>query len=335
MYRKAVSIKDISTMAGVSIATVSRVINNTGNYSRETENRVREILLKTHYHPNMIAKGLRTSRLQSIGVIVPDITNEFFAKIIRELQTRLFASSYATVICNTNESRDMEKKHLQLLQAQHVSGLIYINGGTTEETNEFPDLPTVYIDRRPILGLDDRNAVIIESDNFAGGSLAAGYLLEAGCHRIAVFTERLSISTQQQRFAGFEQELMIRGLPSDPRLHLQAESGNACSARRQMESFLASEVPFDGIFCATDRLALGAVSALNAHGIDVPGKVKVVGFDDISISQLYATPITTIHQSVDRMGKTAAEMILKLLGGEKISQSHVVLPVYLVRRTTA
>ena len=179
---KGKSIKDIARLAGVSTATVSRVINQNGRFSKETEARVRRIIRENEYVPNMSAKGLRTSRTCVVGIIVPDITNPHFASLVLKLEINLFQRGYSCLICNTNESEKLERKHIQSLSAQNVSAIVLISG--TRNYSELDTLPVIYVDRPS--RSQKNSGVIIESDNEQGGYLATKELLDAGCRRIVI-----------------------------------------------------------------------------------------------------------------------------------------------------
>lgn len=165
---KGKSIKDIARLAGVSTATVSRVINQNGRFSKETEARVRRIIRENEYVPNMSAKGLRTSRTYVVGIIVPDITNPHFSSLVLKLEINLFQRGYSCLICNTNESEKLERKHIQSLSAQNVSAIVLISG--TRNYSELDTLPVIYVDRPS--RSQKSSGVIIESDNEQGGYLA-------------------------------------------------------------------------------------------------------------------------------------------------------------------
>ena len=168
MSKKSISIKDIAKLAGVSIATVSRVINRNGKVAPETEKKILQVMEENHYVPNLLAKGFRTQKFTTIGIIVPDISIEFFSKIAKKVQTIFFEKGYATIICNTNEDYKMERQCINMLQAQHVGGIIHIVSVTTEKEKK-TSIPTVYIDREPAYGNTKKDMVLIESDNVSGG----------------------------------------------------------------------------------------------------------------------------------------------------------------------
>lgn len=331
--KKILSMNDISRLAGVSVATVSRVINQSGRYSAETEQRVRDIIKKYNYTPNMTARGLKTRRTNVVGVIVPDITSEFFAIIVQEIQSSLRTRGYMAFICNTRGDETVEQEYMDMLGAVNMAGLVFISGHTgTAGKNEY-ELPMIYIDRTPEK-LEGRNALVIESDNYGGARLAVQEMYEKGCRRIACMHSSKIISTHTTRYSGYRDQLAFYGIKPDAELHIKVDEVNFNTAYDKILELIDSRVDFDGIFCATDWLALGTLAALQHRGIDVPSKVKVVGFDDISVSELTAKPLTTIHQQMGLLGRTAAEEIVCLMEGAPVKEQRIQIGVSLIRRAT-
>ncbi len=303
--KNSISIKDISSQAGVSIATVSRIINKNGRYSQETEKRVMDIIKKNNYVPNLVAKGLRTQKMKNVGIVVPDITNEFFMKLVYEIEKNLFQEGYETFLCNTDEDEDKERKRVHMMAMQNVCSLIYIAGGISDMQDVIRDLPTVFIDRVPDKALG--NYCTVESDNVQGGYLATKELLDCGCKNILLLTSRKKISGYADRFEGYVKALLEAGME-------------------------AGEFAYDGIFATSDWLAVGCYKALTERGIRIPEDVKLAGYDDISITAFNGVPITTIHQQVDEMGARVVEQLLKIMRQDKVEQNIVKVPVYLVPR---
>lgn len=327
------SVKDIAALAGVSVATVSRVINQNGRFSKETEARVRRTIEEYGYRPNLLARGLRTNKVQMIGVIVPDITNEYFAKITLDMQKRLFEFDYSTIICNTNEIYGIEMRHLAMLKSLNVSGLIHLTGIPMKNQTAF-DVPTVYIDREPSGALEGSNCVLIESNNEQGGYLAAREMLNRGCKHIALIEFKNAVSSHISRAKGYERALRERGIPIDSRYISQTREISYESGYRCMKKLLQTTEELDGVFCTTDMLALGALKALGELGIQVPSQVKLVGFDDTTASEMARVPITTIRQPVEKFGSLAISTLLRMINGEKIEENRFLLPVHIVRRET-
>ncbi|HOB20297.1 MAG TPA: LacI family DNA-binding transcriptional regulator [Candidatus Atribacteria bacterium] len=330
--KKQVTIKDIAKLAGVSVATVSRVINGNGRYSKDTEERVLRIIKEHNYSPNMLGKGLRTNKTNTIGIVVPDITNEFFARIIQEVEKNLFRAGYTTLVCNTSENPELEKRYLEVLNLNRVSGTIYIAGDTRVKHEEPRGIPAVYIDRWP--STTRKDIVFIESDNFEGGRLAAQEMLKCGCRRIIFLTDERRTSAHQSRCEGYIRAHREFGVVPDERFIIGLSEISFDAAYNEVIRLIDNNVKFDGIFASTDWLALGSLVALESRGIKVPEQVKIVGFDNISISKHCSTPITTINQNVTQMGELAVDLLLKLIDGKEIDKKYYVLPVELVKRST-
>lgn len=330
--KQTISIKDIAKEAGVSTATVSRVINKNGRYSLETEQKIRAIIKDRQYVPNQIAKGLREQRTMNVGIVVPDITNEFFVKLVSEIDKNLFEHGYQSLLCNTDENDEQERRRVQMMYNQNVCGLIFLSSGSTQEDSG-RDLPAVYIDRIP--EQPKKNAFMLSSDNVQGGRLAAQELLDCGCRNLLVLTSHRHVSAYAERMEGFQQALQQPDAPqvkvsveSLDRLHYQ-EAYDAIAALVQKGGF-----SYDGVFAASDWLALGCYQALTDRGIKVPEQTKIIGYDDISITAFNSVPISTIHQQVDVLGAKTVEQLLAALGGKETPDQVVHVPVYLMPRAS-
>lgn len=333
VLEKAKSIKEIARLAGVSTATVSRVINQNGRFSRETEERVRRIIRQQGYTPNMSAKGLRTSRTQVIGIIVPDITNPHFANLVLNLEMNLFQHGYSCLICNTNESEELEKKHIRSLTAQNVRGIVLISG--IRNYIELSGTPVVYLDRPSHSRKERTEGVMIESDNEMGGYLATHELIGAGCRRIAILKCLKNDDNQQARYKGFQRALAEAGLPEDTALCVDTAAVSMEEARTAVERLLRGRARFDGIMSTTDTMAVGAVIGLRESGLEVPGDVLVTGFDDCQLAAACGPGLTSVHQDVPGMSRLAADLLLQMMEGRRPEKTHYRLPVRLtVRRST-
>lgn len=332
MSNDTISIKRISELAGVSIATVSRIINENGRYSKETEEKVKKIIAKYNYVPNMVAKGLRTQKMTNIGIIIPDIKNEFFIKLAYEIETELFKYGYGTFICNTNEDVDMEQKRLQMLKVQNISGLIYISGGSSSAAQNINTIPTVFIDRTPVTQEPNQQYIVIESDNIQGGYLATKELLDQGCRKIVLLTDKRRLSSQADRIEGYRRAHAEAGVTVDEAYIINLDKVEFQDALTCVTELLDNNFEFDAVFASTDWLALGSYAALTKKGIEIPGKVKIVGYDDISVSEFNALPLTTIHQQIDVIGGTAVKYLLRLLERKDVEEKLLKVPVYLVKR---
>jgi LacI family transcriptional regulator len=329
---KSVSIKEISELTGVSIATVSRVINNTGRFSEATRKKVQSVIREHDYVPNAMAQWLRTNRTRNIGIIVPDITNEFFAKLTLNIQQKLFAISYSTLIYNTNEDPVLEKQYLQVISAQSVRGIIFISGGGQNIYPDIPEVPTIFLDREPHLKDTRTDYVKIQTDHVKGAYLAGKVLVEKGCKNPAILMYKNVLSPQSDRVLGFRTALKEAqvSLKKESLLHVNKVSYD--DAYSVIKKSLEKGRIFDGYFCTTDWLAVGAMDALLDHGVKIPRDVKIVGFDDVSIAAHGRIPLTTIHQDTKGMADLAVELMLKLLNNEKVERFEYYFEPKLIKR---
>lgn len=330
MSKKNVSIKDIARMSGVSIATVSRVINQNGKVAPETEKRILQVMEENHYVPNLLAKGFRTQKFTTIGIIVPDISNEFFSKIAKKVQTIFFEKGYSTIICNTNEDYKMERQCINMLQAQHVGGIIHIVSVTTEKEKKTP-IPTVYIDREPAYGKTKEGIALVESDNVSGGYQATLEMIKNGCRNIVCFCPKDKGSTHIKRWEGYSKAIEeIGGKP----ILASLENVSEKDAYSKAIELFTNKKEIDGVFATTDLIAIGVLKALKELKLKVPSQVKVFGYDNSLMSEIVTTPIATVEQPIDLMVQKAAEMLENLMNGEKLKERHVVVPVKLIKRKT-
>ena len=326
---KKISMVDIAKMTGVSIATVSRVLNRNGRYSEETEKKVMDAVKQYNYQINQSAKSLRTSKTQSIGVIVPDITNEFFARIVRSIETYIVPEGYTVFVCDSNENAEMEDFHIQSLIAKDVDGIIFISSQHNVQT-VFYDLsiPVVYIDRRP-----KNVGTLITSDNEMGGFLATRELIESGCKRILMLRDEQLHSTVLYRYAGYANALDKFGIKADDKLVVDIPVSYS-AAKETVTQFIIDEIGFDGVFANNDMMALGALHACRDMKVKVPSEVKIVGFDGISITEICDPSMTTVLQNTDMFGEKSVEALLRLIRNHHKKDEIFIIPVELKKRDT-
>lgn len=329
------TIKKISEMAGVSVATVSRVINQNGRFSKETEQRIQRIIKDNNFQPNQLARGLRTNHARVIGIIVPDITNDFFARLTLCIQKRLMKYQYVTIICNTNESTYLEQSHLNMLQSQRISGLIV--AGQKLKAHAGFEVPSVYIDRPVYEQHSARGTdalVMVESDNRKGGYLATSELLQKGCRRIGMVCFTKHAPHCNQRFEGYCDALKEAGIPLEENWVRFEDNGKNETGFYATCQLLKSFPQIEGIFYSTDTLAIGGLRAAQTLGLSVPGQLKVVGFDDITVSELVTPSLTTIRQDVDGLAKSAVDCLKALLEGSALPLLKKIDVELIVREST-
>lgn len=325
---KNISMKDIAELSGVSTATVSRIINNNGRFSEETRIKVEETMERLGYIPNAVAKSLRTMKTLSIGVIIPDITREFFSKVVLGIESYCFPRGYSVYICNTSENKEKENMYVADLISKGVDGLIYLTG-TESKNTPFGErqIPTVYIDRLP----KQKHIPLVESDNYTGGYIATEELLRSGCENILLLRDKQDLSTMKYRTTGYLHALKKYKKPLDLHMIVKTQDNYDC-AKEKLTQIIESGLRFDGVFAATDVMALGVLNALKEYKIEVPQQIKIVGFDNHSITEFTSPTITTISQNKLSMGEIAAEILLDKINDPSKEHENVCVPVELIRR---
>jgi len=315
-------------MAGVSTATVSRVINQQGGYSIETQLKVKKVIKESSYQPNWNAARLRTQTSRNIGVIVPDITNEFFAKIIQSLELFFMEHKYTVLICDSQENIEIENQHIQNLKEQQVEGIIYISGQNQSPIQEdIFSIPIVYIDRYP------KNVhVYVHSNNVQGGYLATKELLEKGCKNVLFFRDIKNPSAIQQRRKGYL--IALKDNTFDKSLEIASISTYQESFKTIEKLIDTKGCYFDGIFATNDKMALGCLNALLSKQIKVPEQIKIVGFDNISLSQVCHPAITTISQDTNQMAIKAGSALIDSMNDKKKKQSIIIPVSFCIREST-
>lgn len=333
MDSQLVTIKTISELAGVSVATVSRVINQNGRFSKQTEERVLSIIKDCGYQPNELARGLRTNKAKVIGVIVPDITNDFFSRITLEIQKNLLKEDFVSIICNTDESKEIEQIHYNSLKNLRVCGMIVAGQGVGN--NNKPDVPTVYIDRsvqKP--DQDTKDSPIICSDSRYGAYLATRELIEKGCKNICIVCFSKQSIEKNLRFLGYADAMGEAGFSVEERNIYVTDRGDKEVGYQITQKMLSERSDVDGIFYSIDFLALGGIVAATEQNISIPEKLKIVGFDDVMISDMVNPPLTTIHQDVPQIAGKAVETLMSMMKNETIAWRQFMVPVKLVQRKT-
>lgn len=331
--KNSLSLREIAEMAGTSVATVSRVINQNGRFSKETESRVRKIIEEYNYHPNRLARSLRMQRSQVIGVLVPDISNEFFSGIIKEIQNTLFKNGNITLICNTNENPVEEQQQVNMLLGQQVDGIIYIGSSTGAA---LLDVPVLYIDRDPYAGIKnmEKDYIFIESDNESGGYLAGRELLSKGTTKPAVVCFGKNFSTIQGRSRGFLRALKEADMELEDDLFLEMDHDQMEEGARAARILTEERKDVDGIFFTSDILAVGGVRYLTNQGFKIPEQLRVIGFDGIEMGNVVTPRLTTIAQDLEQIGELAALHILDMINQTAIKKKSIKVPVRLVQRGT-
>ncbi len=335
-----VSIKQIAELSGVSVATVSRVINNNGRFSEATRKKVLQAIEETGYQTNYVAKSLRMQKSNTIGILVPDITNYFFARTVQHIEETLFEHGYSTIICNTDRSLEKEKAYLEMLKAKMIDGLIVISGIKEFDLVDYSsmNIPVVCIDRKPT---GKASSVFIASNHYEGAYLATKHLLEKGVKSPVILMQNRESSSSSERLKGFKAGLKEAGMPfrTDTNLLVVDSRKNVLRVEEKtrqlfLKAFSKLET-CDGIFSINDDLAILALDCLKELGIAVPGQVKLIGFDDTLLSRHTSPKLSSVAQDTLKLAETTCENLLSLIQNPSLAVSkQQLVPVRLVERET-
>ncbi|SHJ26442.1 transcriptional regulator, LacI family [Propionispora hippei DSM 15287] len=308
----AATIKDVARQAGVSIATVSRILNGSAGVSPALTERVQQAVDALGYQPNAVARALKVKESHSIGLIIPDIENPFFPALVRGVEDMARSHDYAVILCNSDGVGSEEERYIRLLHGKQVDGVIFTGGANSDSSMELLaslPIPAVSLDRQS--KRVHMSSVVV--DNVYGAALAVRHLVELGGRRIAFIGGSPQLSVAAERFKGYGQVLAEYGLPLDEGLILHGDF-TYDSGYQNAWLLLEKEREFDAVFAANDMIAIGVIECLAARGIRVPQDVRVAGYDDIRLAGWYKPALTTVRQPVYEMGQEAVRMLLHLLG---------------------
>jgi len=322
--------RDVAALAGVSLKTVSRVVNDEPGVSPDVRGRVTAAVNRLDYRPNMAASNLRRAgaRTGLIGALVQDLSNSFSASLLRALEDSARRHGTAVLAASLDEGADREQELVHDLVTRRVDGLVIMPASERQDylVSELRSgTPAVFVDRPP-RGVDADSVTV---DNHRGGRLAAEHLLAQGHRRIAVLVDLETIPTAARRLAGFTDGYTERGLRPDPRL-VMTGLRSTDEATEVMHSLLALDDPPTAIFTARNILSTGAVRALAERGLR--REVALVGFDDFPLADLLDPPLTVIRQDVARIGKTVADLLFDRIDGNTSPPRHIVHEPTLVVR---
>jgi LacI family transcriptional regulator len=315
MTNRRVTIKDVSRLAGVSIAAASRALNGKQDVAADKRARIIEAAERLGYVPNSLARGLAMGKTKTIGVIVTDNSSPVYARILRSIEQVANREGFGVLMANSADSQDQALRNLDMLLASQVSGVLLV-----PVQSDRRDLERLRASGTPFVLLlrrfaDDLDSDFVITDNVKGGYLATRHLVELGHKRIGHIAGPALVSTAEERLEGYRRALAEGGLQLDPRLIVRTPytiEGGEDSARR----LFGLADPPTAIFAATDRQAVGALKAADELGLRVPRDVALVGGDDIELAEFLAVPLTTFHQRADDIGVRGMQMLLSRLEQE-------------------
>lgn len=337
MSKDKLSIKNIAELTGYSVATVSRVINQNGRFSKETEQKIQKVIDEYGYTPHFAARSLRTNSSRIVGIVLPSIRIELFAKTYVSLHEQLQKRGYFPMLFDTHENINQpfgEKKTNELqpiLNALNICGLIVLSLRAVYDLFTQLDVPTVYIDCKPQAASDQQ--VVIQYDMRYAGKLVADLLLAAGCTNIAAVTN-LHSDTDSELLIGVDQRLNERGsnLSCPDKLYIGTNSMSDLT--NLILSAWKNGSRFDALILPKDEYAVTATYALSAMGVKIPEEVRIVGCDDDAISENAWIPVTTVHPDTDRAAELATECLIQMMQGADLAQKYYEIEPKVIKRAT-
>ena len=323
------TIVDVARLAGVTPTTVSRVINNRGYISEKTKKRVQEAMDELGYQPNEIARSLTKQKSNTIGVIVPHISHPYFAKLISNLENEAAKKDYKIILCNSKEKAEKEKQYLDMCKSNRVAGIIICSGNVESNKINTGGIPVVLLEKN-----FEEGKLGIQCDNYQGGKLATEHLIECGCKKIlhlsGVIDEEMPADNREKAFIDVcsknEIEYFIKKYDID--------TYNQMNYYDYIKAALNEIEGVDGIFASSDLIAAQVIQVCNEIRIRIPEDIKLVGFDDVDISQLTTPRITTVHQPIKEMARLSIGLIDAKYNNIEVNEKTILSIKLIIREST-
>lgn len=330
------TIKDVALHAQVSVATVSHVVNETRFVSEATRLRVQQAIAELRYVPSALARSLKSNRTHTVGMMIPNNSNPYFAEIIRGIEDTCYGAGFNVILCNSDDDPLKQSTYVRLLSEKQVDGLIVLSSGSDVElldTLRAATMPQVVVDRE----IDDLAADLVEVNHEAGGFLATQHLLQLGHRRIACIAGPQTLSSARQRVQGYQRALHEAGLMVDDQL-LRSADFTSAGGHAAMTALLDAASPAErpsAVFASNDLMAIGAICAAAARGLSIPKDLSVIGFDDIALAAFSNPPLSSIAQPKHQTGELAAKLLLQRIAqpGREL-QRAILQPSLVTRQST-
>ncbi|GAA2724330.1 LacI family DNA-binding transcriptional regulator [Cellulomonas aerilata] len=328
------SISDVAQQAGVSLGTVSNVLNRPDRVSEATRDRVQRAIEQLSFVPNGSARTLRAGTLTTVGAVLLDIANPFFTEVARGIEDRLGQDDHTLMLASSDEDPVREHRYLRLFEEHGVLGVL-----VTPAEAEIDHLLALQRRGVQVVLLDRRSPspaiASVAVDDVAGASMAVTHLLGLGHRRIGFINGPSTIEQCVDRRAGMLRALTTAGLDASAMVEVEVPFLNADGGEAGATELLALDDRPTALFCVNDLTALGAMRTLRAHGLRIPQDVAVVGYDDVNFASMLTTPLTSVRQPTHELGRTAADLLLRAANGLAEEPAHVEFQPELVVRASS
>lgn len=326
-----VTMRDVALLAGVSVSTVSHVLNGTRNVNPDTRERVLSAVDALGYRPNIMARSLRRKDIPLVGLVVPDATNPYFAEVARAVEDRCYQLGLSIMMASSAGHPDRERRAVEAMTSHRVGGMIIVGLGFPEGQARALaglEIPVVMVDRK-ISGLPVDS---VQSDNHGGGSMAARHLLDLGHRRMGCICGPRDIGPSRDRLRGFQEALSKSGITIDPDMVTWGDF--SCPSGYELAREMLLRHRPTAIFAMNDLMAFGALRVAAELGFSVPGDLSVVGFDGISIGQFFSPPLSTVAQPIGEMGAAAVDLLWDRIGGNRFEPVSRVIDCSMLQRSS-
>lgn len=324
------TIKDIAKIAQVSSATVSRALNNDARVNTQTRRHIQQLAADLHYQPNILAKGLASQKTFTIGMLIPDITNPFYAHIMRGIEDIASPYNYCVICFNTDYEADKERRALEFLRGGRVDGMIaYISNRVIDESVALAaqNYPLVMLGHV----IDEVKVPKIGCNNQSSAYTITECLIKAGHRSIAHVAGHMQTKTAIQRMQGYKRALEAYDIPVRPDWIIPTDYAGQ-SAYENTLRFLRREKAITAIFAANDAIAAGCYRAIYELGLRIPEDISVVGHDDTETAMLLRPPLTTMRQDIRTIGRLSAQHLFSAMASGKNAEDIIIVPTTLVER---
>ncbi|MCX7842547.1 MAG: LacI family DNA-binding transcriptional regulator [Clostridia bacterium] len=325
------TIQDVAKAAGVSVATVSRVLNNSGLVQEETRETVMEAIRALNYQPNLLGRNLRRMETRMILVLLPNISNPFYSRIVKGIEDVAHKNGYNIMLCNTDSDKMRERIYLELLKKRLSDGIILMASELSRE--ELLELGKNYPVVQCCEYREDVEITHVSIDNYSAAKKAVNHLIGQGHKRIAMISCKNNFLSTVQREAGYKKVLEESGIEFDPDLLAYGDYGYK-SGLRTAKQFLSMQDKPTAIFAISDMMAIGAIKAVRQAGLKIPEDIAVVGFDNINFASMCEPELTTVSQPKYDIGCYTMEFLIRQIKGESKSSQAIFLEHELIIRAS-
>lgn len=328
------TIKEIASAAGVSIATVSKVVNGKDcNISAATRQRVLKTINELNYVPNRIASSMVTKNTYTIGLLIPDITNPFFPEIARGVEDYANKAGYQVVLCNSDNDLKKESEYIHMFQEKMVDGIIITSSASRaseEHSRNYMKIgiPIITVDR-DMKDCKTQGKILV--DNTKGAFEAVSYMIGKGYKKILHLSGSMNSIPSIQRFNGYKKALKHCNIGFNSDLYFEG-TYDVDSGYKGIKEVINKKIDFDSVFCGNDLIAIGAMKAIKELGLKIPKDIGIMGFDNIYISELVTPSLSTVKQPNYNMGYKAAQLLINAIKNPSKTEGEVVLETELIIR---